>query len=323
MQQTAEQPATDSYVVRVDDYKHPQGWVDVADKYERARHYCEQIEAGRVVYFEKSPFDLPEADRQFLLAQRQSDFKGHKNVSYRPNQDMLRGAAASDPAQGKRLQEIMRHFSHENTRFLSEFLAPYADKWKIDFASFRPLQEQGRALSLHKRNDLVHVDSFPSRPTNGGQILRVFTNINSSEPRVWNITDPFPVIARKYADDAGLPRFAAAASSPGRALRRLVAPAFRPLGVRTIDRSPYDQFMLRFHDWLKESRDYQDNYPKVRIEFPPGATWMVFTDVVPHAVLSGQFMLEQTYIIPPGAQVTPDKSPIRVLEAMCGKALSN
>ena len=322
MPQTLEQADTD-YLVQVDDYKHPQGWVDVADKSERARFYCEQIEAGRVVYFEKSPFDLPEADRLFLLSQRQSDFKGHKNVSYRPKQDILRGAAASDPAQGKRLGEIMRHFSHENTRFLSEFLAPYADKWKIDFASFRPLQEQGRALSLHKRNDLVHVDSFPSRPTNGGQILRVFTNINSDEPRVWNITDPFPVIAGKYADEAGLPRFAAAASSPGRALRRLVAPALRPLGVRTIDRSPYDQFMLRFHDWLKESRDYQDNYPKTRIEFPPGATWMVFTDVVPHAVLSGQFMLEQTYIIPPGAQVTPEKSPIRVLEAMCGKALSN
>jgi hypothetical protein len=49
---------------------------------------------------------------------------------------------------------------------------------------------------------------------------------------------------------------------------------------------------------------------------------MVLTDTVPHAVLSGQFALEQTYIIPTDALVAPDRSPIRVLEAMCGVALA-
>lgn len=325
-ERAAEQAASESPVVKVEDFRHPEGWVNLPpgqDALERARHYCRQMEAGRVVYFEKSPFDLPESDRTFLLSQRQSEFKGHKNVSYRPKQDLLRGAAPTDPAAATRLHEVMRHFSQEVTRFLSQFLAPYAEKWKMDFASFRPLEEKGRPLSLHKRNDLVHVDSFPSRPTNGGQILRVFTNINPDKPRVWHVTDPFQVIAKKYAGDAGLERYARAAGSPTRTLRRLVAPAFRPFGVRTIDRSPYDQFMLSFHDWLKENRDYQDNYPKTRIEFPPGATWMVFTDVVPHAVMSGQFMLEQTYIIPMEARVTPETAPMRVLESICGTALGN
>jgi len=63
---------------------------------------------------------------------------------------------------------------------------------KLDFASFRPLEEQGRDLSLHKRNDLLHVDAFPSRPTHGGRILRVFANINPSVGRVWNVGEPFP-----------------------------------------------------------------------------------------------------------------------------------
>ena len=65
-----------------------------------------------------------------------------------------------------------------------------------------------------------------------------------------------------------------------------------------MDRSAYDRFMLRFHDYLKENTEYQTKWPKIRMEFPPGSTWMVYTDQVPHAAMSGQFMTEQTFIIP-------------------------
>jgi len=50
---------------------------------------------------------------------------------------------------------------------------------------------------------------------------------------------------------------------------------------------------------------------------------MVFTDGVPHAVMSGQFALEQTFIIPPQALVSPDAAPLRVLESATGKAMVN
>jgi hypothetical protein len=138
---------------------------------------------------------------------------------------------------------------------------------------------------------------------------------------VWNVTDGFEPIARKYASDAGLPRFAAQASSPVGAVMRTLAPALKVVGVKGADRSAYDRFMLHFHDWLKENRSYQDDYPKIRMEFPPNSTWMVYTDAVPHAVLSGQYALEQTYIVPLGAMVTPERAPVRVLEALCGSAL--
>ena len=55
---------------------------------------------------------------------------------------------------------------------------------------------------------------------------------------------------------------------------------------------------------------------------PPMATWMAFTDGVPHAALAGQFALEQTFIIPPQVLVAPEVAPIRVLEKLCGKALA-
>ena len=95
------------------------------------------------------------------------------------------------------------------------------------------------------------------------------------------------------------------------------------MGLPVVDRPPYDQFMLHFHDWLKENSDYQEKYEKIRIEFPPYSTWMVYTDTVPHAVMSGQFAMEQTFIVPVEAMVAPQKSPLKLLEAMCGTALAN
>ncbi len=305
----------------VTEYTFPQGWNDPARSDELSRKYCEALEDGDIVVFNSTPFDFSKDDRDFLLSQKQSGLKVHKNVSYRPSQDLLRGDACETPEENQRLHDIMRRYSKEVTRFLTQFLAPYAPHWTLDFASYRPLEEKGRDLPLHKRNDLMHVDAFPSRPTHGGRILRVFTNINPTRPRVWETTDKFPALVKTFADDAGLPTFARESGSAGEKLRKAFAPVFRAVGVKGLDRSAYDRFMLRFHDYLKENTDYQTNWPKIRMEFPPGSTWMVYTDQVPHAAMSGQFMTEQTYIIPLKAMVTPDRSPLRVLEKHCGKAL--
>jgi hypothetical protein len=305
----------------VTEYRFPRGWVDPARADELSREHCQRLEDGEILCFDSIPFEFSQEDRDFLLSQKQSGLKVHKNVSYRPKADVLRGDACETPEENERLHDIMRRYSGEVTRFLSQFLAPYADHWTLDYASYRPLEEKGRDLAAHKRNDLMHVDAFPSRPTHGGRILRVFTNINPTRPRVWETTEKFPLLVKTFADDAGLPRFAGESGSAGEKIRKAFAPVMRAVGVKGMDRSAYDRFMLRFHDYLKESDEYQQKWPRVRMEFGPGSTWMVYTDQVPHAAISGQFMTEQTFIIPVKAMVTPERCPLRVLEKHCGKAL--
>ena len=161
------------------------------------------LEHGQILFFREPPFDFPAADQKFLLEQEWSELRMHKNVSYRPSEDSLRGVSG-DRETISRLQSIMRNYSAQVTQFLGKFLTPYAGKWNQDFASFRPLEEEGRDLPLHKRNDLLHVDAFPSRPTRGARILRVFTNLNPKKPRVWRTTEGFEVLARRYAGGAGL-----------------------------------------------------------------------------------------------------------------------
>jgi hypothetical protein len=79
--------------------------------------------------------------------------------------------------------------------------------------------------------------------------------------------------------------------------------------------------MLRFHDYLKENAAFQKDCPKARLEFPPLATWIVFTDCVAHAVMSGQYAIEQTFLIPPECLVKPESAPYRILENIAGQPL--
>lgn len=282
-----------------------------ANKSESPRWYCDQLERGKIIFFHDIPFDFPQTDRDFLLSQKQTGSRFHKNISYRPTQDILKGVS-SDSSDRERLHGVMRNFSRQAAAFVGTFLAPYAGKLKMDFASFRPLEEQNRDLPLHKRNDLLHVDAFPTRPTRGARILRFFVNINPGADRVWNVGEPFDCFMPRLAKTQEIaPRFRGAFS------RTLVHTA-AALGLPVADRSRYDEYMLYLHDWLKESADFQQNWPKQQVVFPPGSTWMVYTDGVPHAVLSGQYALEQTFIVPREGFVTREVAPVHVLERVTG-----
>lgn len=269
---------------------------------------CRHLEEGKILYFAQSPFPLPAGDVEVLLRQRQSDRRWHKNIAYRPLQDRLTGfdAKHSDAA---RMHEIMRSFSRRLLDYAAALLPAYARVWRLDYASFRPLEEQGRQLRLQARNDLVHVDSFPKRPTHGDRILRMFTNINPHAERHWITSDPLDVLARQMGRE-----FAEHLAPPsGPALWRRWATR---AGLRLRPYSAYDETMRGIHRRMKESTLFQQYCRKYHSHFPPGSAWLVFTDAVPHAVVSGQYALEQTVIVPRSAMLLPERAPAAVLERL-------
>jgi hypothetical protein len=107
------------------------------------------VEANRVIYFPRSPIEFSDADREFLVSQHRADSVVHKNVSYWPAEDKLRGFEGS-PEVLERLTGVMRNYSQQVVNFLRKFLAPYDAGYKLDFASFRP-REEGRALASATR----------------------------------------------------------------------------------------------------------------------------------------------------------------------------
>jgi 3-deoxy-D-manno-oct-2-ulosonic acid (Kdo) hydroxylase len=287
----------------------------------RRRLYAERLEEGHILLFERTPFPLPSADDLAALTNvRQTSAAYHKNISYRPREDRVKGVARGGDLEAVR--RVLRAYSRHAIALAAQLFPWYASRWTLDFASFRPVEERGRELSLRARNDLLHVDSFPTRPTGGGRILRLFTNINPSASRYWITTDTFEMLAPRMALEAGLRDFADEARRHGSAPARWLRGLGRLVGIGRGNRSPYDGFMLHFHHSMKANQAFQTSCPKHRWEFPPGSTWMVFTDMVPHAVESGQYALEQTFIVPCDALLRPDLAPLRVLERLCGVPLT-
>ena len=161
-----------------------------------------------------------------------------------------------------------------------------------------------RKLRLRARNDLIHVDSFTTRWMNGDRIFRVFVNLNPSTSRIWRTGRPFSQLAEKFKDDMW------AYTSKETPLRRFLA----SIGIKT--RPAYDRWMLDFHNFLKENEDFQANCESNTWDFPAGSAWLTYTDCTSHSVLSGQYAIEQTFILSQDGMVTPEASPINVLKSL-------
>lgn len=268
------------------------------------------LEDGGILLIPPGRVPFPEADRDFLLGLQR--VAARKNIAYRPLRDKLTGASRDTDA--TRLHTIMRRFSAQATGLVGLLLPRYAAAWQLELASFRPIEEHGRQLAQHARNDLLHFDSFPTRPMNGHRILRFFINLNPTEDRVWIVSDPFDAVVARFAHDRTL-----LAQLDG---KRSIAPRLlQRLGLASA-RPPYDRFMLQFHNTLKDDAAFQQSCPKHEVRFPPGAAWLVFTDMTSHAVVSGRFAIEQTFKIPPAAMAHPERAPAAILERLCGHSVT-
>lgn len=284
---------------------------------DRAELLCEELENGNILFFPEIPFDFAMSDQEFLLSQKQTSSTRHKNIAYKPNQDKISNAESKQ----QEILQIMRNYSSSVEKFLSKLLIPYAQKWKLDYASFRPFQEENRKLRVRARNDLLHTDAFPSRPMHGNRILRFFTNINQQESRKWITSENFEILVEKFMKEKKIPGPKPAKYSLFANLARKMKMATKQLGLKVPLRSPYDQFMLEFHHFLKENKDFQKNCHKDFWNFPPGSCWAVFTDQVTHAALKGQYALEQTFLIPKSTLLFPEKAPISILERLVGQSM--
>ena len=67
---------------------------------------------------------------------------------------------------------------------------------------------------------------------------------------------------------------------------------------------------------MKKSIAYQQSVIKTTLSIPPKSSWIVYTDQVSHAAISGQHVLEQTFYLSPTAMHYPETTPLFVLEEM-------
>ena len=262
------------------------------------------IEGGGVVVLPNARFVLNERERRFLSVEW-SDGRA-KNVSL--DGATLKGARG-DAGDLAELGAMVARFAESAASLVTTLFPRYAPYVKRARTSFRPQPAVGRDVSWRKDDSRLHIDAFPSRPNRGERILRVFTNVNPREPRVWRVGEGFEAMARTL-----LPRIRPAV--PGSAT--LLA----ALHVTKGKRSDYDHLMLSLHDRAKEDMTYQRECEQQVVAFAPGTTWLCFSDQVMHAAVSGQYMMEQTIHLPVSALYDPQRAPLAILERLTGRKLA-
>jgi hypothetical protein len=277
------------------------------------RALAERLESGEIITFETCPFPLPAPPELDFLRRQGAAGRVHKDICYNPARDAVSGFRFESAEQAERLCQILRTFADAAAGWLAALVPAYAQSWQRDRATFRPEEEATRKVRLIARNDLLHLDAFPSRPARGRRILRLFVNINPTDPRVWATSETFPHLLRRYGALAGLPGTAVDgwASRLGQGLLSLFQPG-------ASERTAYDAFMLRLHHFLKRCEEFQDRSSRRVWHFPPQAAWLAFTDGISHAELRGQHALEHSFFIPPQALALPNEAPLAQLEKACG-----
>ncbi|MDP9045788.1 MAG: Kdo hydroxylase family protein, partial [Pseudomonadota bacterium] len=240
------------------------------------------VEHGGVLCLPHLPFVLSPEERLFLDP-RWADGKA-KNVSVRWPSAEMRGALGEAAALARLRAMIVRYAEFSEALALRLF-PHYRGHLRRGNTSFRPVEVAGRATSWRRDDARLHIDAFPSNPTQGTRLLRVFCNVHpGTQPRRWRLGEPFEAHASRYLPALRPPL-------PGSAW------LLEKVGITKRRRSEYDHLMLQLHDRAKADAQFQSGSPQAAVEFAPGTTWLVFSDQVLHAAMGGQHMMEQTFYL--------------------------
>jgi hypothetical protein len=274
------------------------------------------LESGELVHFATCPLALPPAGQIDFLRRQEGVSFGHKDVSYDPALRKLSGTRAGHPSEARRVADVLAQFSTAATGWLKSALPVYSNGLTADRVTLRTEEEATRSLRLTARNDLLHIDNFPTRPTLGRRILRLYVNIHPTDPQVWATSERFEQLMARFAGRHRVPvRGQDEWTAPGQSVVRLFAGG----GAA---RSAYDAWMSRLHHQMKEDEGFQAQAARRLWTFPSGSMWLVFADGLAHALMRGRFALEHSFFVSPQSLVRPDESPLSHLIRAGAKAIA-
>ncbi|WP_052639937.1 Kdo hydroxylase family protein [Zavarzinella formosa] len=266
-----------------------------------------QLERGELGAWAVRPFFIPGETDFETLAHPLRMHAGTKDISFDPTSQTFSGRRLPPDAITSAFQDVLNRFSLAAREWLVTTFPEYARGLTPDRVTWRGTEEATRRLRHTARNDLLHIDNFPTRPTQGRRILRLFVNLDPADPQVWATSDRFSSLLERFREKQPVPmRSDAEWLAVGARWLRLLKSGWR-------GRSEYDAMMLRLHHFLKNDHAFQTRATRKIWMFPPGSAWLVFTDSLSYAWLRGRYTLEHSFFVSPEALREPDESPLAQL----------
>ncbi|HTD13680.1 MAG TPA: Kdo hydroxylase family protein, partial [Chthoniobacterales bacterium] len=267
---------------------------------------AQALEAGQILFLPRCGFSVPDS-YQPLFSSRILQ-RGSKNITYSPTTGKLFGTASRGQSLSI-LEEMMKRFANFAQKTVTRLLPIYRTGLVRARTSFRPIEIESRSMPWRKDDKRLHIDAFPSSPIQGNRILRVFCNVNpADQTHLWRIGEPFEQTAGRFLPSIKPP-------FPFSSVALMLTSTTKSR------RTFYDHIMLCLQDRMKRDQRYQDEAEQVKVEFSAGSTWLAFTDQVPHAVMRGQYQLEQTFLLDISRLHDQSTAPLHVLERLAGRKL--
>lgn len=233
---------------------------------------------------------------------------GRKNPSWSPITHKVHPQHLTPFSRQAEFMDLLKAFQQAAENAMLRLLPAWRGALTPDRVSWRPWELSTRRVRWNARDDLFHIDHFPTRPTGGRRIVRFFFNTCESEDIVWSSTLPL----KKLIEDGaafGTPRIFQDLSSLQKQATRN-----QPWWAR-FNRSsnPHDAVVKLVHDQLKRDEEFQEETVRKLRCFTPGSAWFALTDSSCHALLRGRWLVDITWFLEPHACQFPELLPTQLL----------
>lgn len=231
------------------------------------------LEAGYPVRItQKLPCLLSESLRNRVSTWPSKGF-GTKNPSWVIQENQLKPARLAQRSDAEEFLAFLRQFLKVASSTVGTILGLDCHHLCSDRVTWRPYELATTARRWNARDDLFHLDSFPSRPAEGRRILRLFYNASRSDSVVWSHTFNLDNYVANYLYD-----------------RSVSASSTRPDTFG-------DSLMAQIHDQMKRHEDFQETAPRVLHTFAPGEAWVALTDTCLHSYLRGEWLMDVSWFV--------------------------
>lgn len=282
---------------------------DMASRSVRAEA-IDVVESGRILLLRNVGFELTARERELILdkevimpGQTERDSRtGRPTLIFDPERGMFERTKIQGEAR-REIESMMQGFTAWADGIISTLFPGYRPSLERERATYRPC--------IRSTPQGMHIDTSYKYPSQGRGMLRIFCNINpNGQPRVWQIGEPFEPFVSRFL------------TSPSRfdICRDWLVHRLGVAGLRRT-RTAYDRLVADIRRLAKSDDQYQTTAPRQLVEFPVGSSWIALTDLAVHGAISGQHSLDQTFFLPVPAMREPERSSLRILERMTGRAL--
>ena len=268
--------------------------LDLLTPFELSDH----LERGHLLLFPVPPVELPSGHALEVLQACLPANRDRGEIGFNPRGGRLFGGADAPGETGAQPRTILAEYHHRVVQRMGQLVPSFTPEWRPEMTFLRMPGQRDSDPSISAYGNRIALETGGAR---GDPVLCFLANLDERESR-WHLKGTVFDLVETFGEAAGLPRDASLLEE--RPVDRMVSGCLRALarwmpGLAITEQSAYDRALWQLSRFMRESDGFQqDPEGRVELRFPPRSCWLVYTDLVGQACLSGGLTLVSRFAVP-------------------------